>query len=379
MATNVAMRLRALGGLVVALATLVTACQTHKDAHGIERDVPHVEGELIVFSQAFRERAGITMSPVTRADLRPTLRLTGTVSLNPSHVAVVGTRVRGTVRRTFKVEGDEVKAGDALAEIESAELGEAQSGVLQAEAALYAADINAKRERDLLGRSLTTAREAEVAETELVTRKAALTAASQRVRAYGGGAGGFGIFVVRSPIAGHVVTGHLSPGQSVDATNTSFKVADIHHLWVELSVFEKDLPSLRVGDDVTVSPAAEPDVRIAGKVAHVGEVIDATTRSTDVRITVDDPPYHLRPGQSVVSLIATQATGKPVLLVPQEAVVYVDGKSTVFVAEGDTKVRVAPVKVGRTDGTRLEVLEGLSDSQSVATKGVFALKSELYR
>ena len=66
MATNVAMRLRALGGLVVAPATLVTACQTHKDAHGIERDVPHVEGELIVFSHAFRGRAGLTMSPVTR-------------------------------------------------------------------------------------------------------------------------------------------------------------------------------------------------------------------------------------------------------------------------------------------------------------------------
>lgn len=366
-------------GIVAAVAAAVCACDSHKASARAERDVPHVEGEAIVFSPAFRERAGVVTTQVARADLRPTLRLTGTVSLNPSHVAVVGTRVRGTVRRTFKVEGDEVKAGDALAEIESAELGEAQSGVLQAEAALYAAEINAKRERDLLGRNLTTAREAEVAETELVTRRAALAAAKQRVRAYGGGAGVFGIFVVRSPISGHVVIGHLSPGQSVDATNASFKVADIRHLWVELSVFEKDLASLRVGDDVIVAPAAEPDVRIAGKVAHVGEVIDPTSRSTDVRISVDDPPYHLRPGQSVVSLISTQPTGRPVLLVPQEAVVYVDGKPTVFVAESDTKVRVVNVRIGRSDGTRLEVLEGMSEGEQVASKGVFALKSELFR
>ena len=364
------------------LAAIALACLACHGAEGRraapERDVPHMEGETVVFSAAFRQRAEIETSKVVREDFRPAIRVTGTVSLNPSHVAVVGTRVRGTVRRTFKVEGDEVAVGEALAEIESAELGEAQSSVLQAGAAVQAAEVNARRETDLLSRNLTIAREAELATLELSSRKAALSAAIQRVRVFGGG-GSFGIYVVRSPIAGHVVSGHLSPGQSVESNGASFKVADVSHLWVELSVFERDISSLCVGDDVDIRPASEPDVSLPAKVAHVGEVIDPSTRSTDVRITVDKPSYHLRPGQAVSAIISTKGTGAKVLLVPQDAVAYVDGKATVFVAESETRMRTSTVKLGRSDGTRFEVVEGLAEGQSVAHKGVFALKSELFR
>jgi len=362
---------------LAAVLALLVGCG-HEPPRGTPRDVPHLEGDTVVFSAAFRERAGVTTAPVVREPFRPSIRLTGTVALNPSHVAVVGARVRGTVRRTFKVEGDHVTAGEPLAEIESAELGEAQSGVLQAEASLYAAEVNAKRERDLLERNLTTAREAEVATTELVNRKAAYAAAQQRVRAFGGN-GAFGVFVVKSPIAGHVVTGHLSPGETVEASRASFKVADISHLWVELSVFEHDLPALRVGDPVELRPSADPEARIEGKVAHVGEVIDPTTRSTDVRITVDAPPYHLRPGQAVNATLKTNGSGREVLLVPHESVAYVDGKPTVFVAESELRMRPVPVRLGASDGARHEVIEGLEAGQNVAKGGVFAIKSELFR
>ncbi len=367
-----------LATIYILAAAALFGCGHEGPSKASARDVPHLDGDTIVFSAAFRDRAGVTTVPVTAEPFRPSIRLTGTVSLNPSHVAVVGARVRGTVRRTFKVEGDRVNAGEALAEIESAELGEAQSNVLQAEASLYAAEINAKREQDLLLRNLTTAREAEVATTELVNRKAAFAGAQQRVRAFGGN-GAFGLFVVKSPIAGHVVSGHLSPGESVEASKASFKVADIAHLWVELSVFEHDLPSLCVGDPVELRPSSDPGVRIDGKVAHVGEVIDPTSRSTDVRITVDDPPYHLRPGQAVSAIISTNGSGREALLVPHESVVYVDGKPTVFVAEGELRMRPAPVKLGASDGTRHEVVEGLTRGQLVAKGGVFALKSELFR
>ncbi len=363
---------------LAALFVLGLSCKGNEPSKAETRDVPHMEGDSVVFSQAFRERAGVSTAVVQKAPFQPTIRLTGTVSLNPSHVAVVGTRVRGTVRRTFKVEGDEVKANEPLAEIESAELGEAQSGVLQAEAGLQAAQVNSRRESDLLERDLTTAREAELASLDLVTRKSALAAAQQRVTAFGGG-GAFGVYVVRSPIAGHVVSGHLSPGQSVDANGASFKVADLDHLWVELSVFERDLGSLCVGDEVDVRPVSEADVHIPGMVAHVGELIDSNTRSTDVRVTVDKPAYHVRPGQSVNATITTKSNGRQALLVPHEAVVFVDGKPTVFVAETDTRMRAVPVKLGSSDGARHEVLEGVTAGQKVAVTGVFALKSELFR
>ncbi|HVJ91198.1 MAG TPA: efflux RND transporter periplasmic adaptor subunit, partial [Labilithrix sp.] len=315
---------------------------------------------------------------VAYIDGKPTVRVVGTVALNPSFVAAIGTRVRGTLRRTFKYEGDRVSANEPLAEIESAELGEAQSGVVQAEAALTAAEIQARRESELLDKGLTTAREAEVAQTELSIHRATLQAAQQRAKAFGGGAG-FGVYVLRSPIAGHVVERNVSPGQSVDGTSVGYKVADLDHLWIELSVFERDLPAVHVGDQVEVRPLASEDVKLPGTVAHVGEVIHPVSRSADVRITVDHPKVHLRPGQSVEAVITSGAAEREALLIPHDAVAYIDGKPTVFVAEGDSRVRFSTVRLGASDGTRHEVLEGVEVGQMIATTGVFALKSELFR
>lgn len=363
---------------LVAIGLVVRARSRSSAPTPVVRDVPRLEGSTIVFSPAFRERAKIAFSPVERAPFKPTVRVVGTVAFNPSHVAALGTRLRGTVRRTFKYEGDRVKPGEALAEIESAELGEAQAGITQAEAALEAAEVHARREKDLLEKGLTTAREAEIAQTELSTTRATLQAAQQRFRALGGGAG-FGIYVIRSPIAGSVVERRISPGQSVDGSGIAYKVADLSHLWIELSVFERDLPFVHVGDEVDISPLSEANVKIPGTVAHVGEVIDLRSRSADVRIAVDNPKVHLRPGQSVEAVITSGTAPREALLVPHDAIAYFDGRATVFVAEGETRVRAVNVRLGASDGSRHEVLEGVEAGQLVASSGVFAFKSELFR
>ncbi|MBX3264335.1 MAG: efflux RND transporter periplasmic adaptor subunit [Labilithrix sp.] len=351
---------------------------THAPSVEVTRDVPHLEGTTIVFSPAFRDRAGVAFTKAERVPFKPMVRVVGTVSFNPSYVAAIGTRLRGTVRRTFKYEGDRVAPNEALAEVESAELGEAQATIAQAEATQKAAEMHARREQDLLDKGLTTAREAEVASTELASSRASLQAAQQRVKSLGGN-GTFGLFVLRTPIGGHVVEHHISPGQSVDSNVVGYKVADLEHLWIELSVFERDIGSVHVGDDADVAPLAAPGQTIAGRVAHVGEVIDPATRSTQVRVTVDHPKYHLRVGQSVQATIRSAAAEREALLVPQSAVIFVDGSPTVFVAEGETRARAVTVRLGGNDGTRHEILEGVEAGQLVASAGVFALKSELFR
>jgi len=361
-------------------AALIYARSRSKEpeAEAAARDVPHMEGSTIVFSPAFRERAAISFAKVEHAPFKPAVRVVGTVAFNPSYIAAIGTRLRGTVRRTFKFEGDRVTAGEALGEIESAELGEAQAGISQAEASLQAAELHARRETELAEKGLSTARELEVAQAELATHRAAARAAQQRVKAFGGGAG-FGVYVLRSPIGGHVVERSVAPGQSVDGATIAYKIADLSHLWIELSIFERDLDLVHVGDDVEVSPLADPKTKIPGKVAHVGEVIDRISRSTEVRVAVDFPKVHLRPGQSVEAVITSGTSPRDALLLPHSAIVHVDGKPTVFVADSETRVRAAAVRLGASDGTRHEILEGVEAGQLVATAGVFALKSELFR
>jgi cobalt-zinc-cadmium efflux system membrane fusion protein len=343
-------------------------------------DVPHVEGRTIVFSKSFMERAGVKTTTVKHAPLTPIVKVTGTVTYDPEYVAAVGTRIHGLVRKLARIEGDAVKEGDVLAEIESAQLGEAQASVSMVEAQKRAAELNAARERDLFGKKLSTAREAEVAEATLAEHRALLSAAQQKVAALSGERPGpFGVYVLRSPLKGTVVERSISSGQSVESHLVAFRVADLDHLWIELAVFERSVAKIRKGDAVEVRSPSHPDQVITGTVAYVGEEIDRVTRSAAVRVKVDNSARKLRPGQSVTAMIRATGPAKTGLLLPTSAVIFVDGKPTVFVAEGDDRVVPTPVTLGASDGQDQEVIAGVSADQRVVSEGTFALKSELFR
>jgi cobalt-zinc-cadmium efflux system membrane fusion protein len=344
-------------------------------------DVPHIEGKRIVFSAAFAKRIGLTTTEVRKGTLTPVVQVVGTTTLDPEHVAAVGTRMRGLVRSVTRFEGDDVKKGEALAEVDSAELGEAQANVTMLRAELSAAEINAAREDKLFEQQLSTAREREVAGAALKKAEAMLHAANQRVAALGGSnQGALGHHTVVSPIDGTVVERGISTGQSVEANLVAYKVANLDHLWVELAVFERNLSNIRVDDVVELGLLSDPETKIHGRVAHIGATINPETRSADVRIEIDNRERTLRPCQAVTAEIHTKhGSNKPVTFVPSEAVTIIDGQPTVFVADTPTSVRTVPVELGKTNGEEQQITKGLDAGQRVVSQGVFELKSELFR
>ena len=344
------------------------------------RDVPYLDGKWIRYSPSFAKHAAITFEAVTEGNLKPMINVTGTVAFDPERVAAVGSRIAGRVSRLNKIEGDDVKAGDLLAEIESADLGQAQAAVIAARAHAEAATANEKREAELAEAKISAYREAEVAKAQAVSMRAELAAAEQRVRALGGTTDGpTGILRLTTPISGRVIERNVTRGQSVEATLTAFRVADLDRVWVELAVFEGQLGAIRAGDKVDLLAASGSDTTVHGSVAYVGDVIDLETRTAPVRIVVEHPESRLRPGQSVSATIHTSAPVSGAISVPLGAVTSVDGKPTVFVAHDDFSVEPRSVTLGAQDGDRVEVPRGLEKAERIAVSGVFALKSEIFR
>jgi cobalt-zinc-cadmium efflux system membrane fusion protein len=371
-----------LGLVVLAGGALVMrrAPSSEEAAPTVKPDVPVVEGKHIVFSPAFRDRAGLVFASVENAPLVPRLRVVGTVDFDPAHVAAVGTRIPGLVRKLSRVEGERVKKDEVLAEIESADLGEAQANLAVADAQRAAAETNERRERELAKRGLTTSRELEVAVASNQAQRALLDAARQKVVAMTGGTGAaLGSVLLRSPLEGTIVERAVHAGQFVDAHLVAFRVANLDHLWVDLAVFESNLESIRKGDPVDLLRAGAPDDPLVGHVAYVGEVIDPVNRTAAVRIAVDNEHRKLRPGQSVTATIRASGPSRTMLAVPLTAITYIDGKPTVFRSEGADRVTPVRVELGPEDGKLQGVSDGLAAGDSVVTQGVFALKSELYR
>ena len=344
-------------GVVVLGGGVAWAVRSSSRAHAAHTprevpDTPHVEGERITFSRSFVERAKIKFTPVSRASLVPVVTAVGTVAFDPAHMSAVGARLRGLVSRVMKFEGDTVDSGTVLAVIESAELGEAQAAVSMLEAEKRAADINLQRETALAQKNLTTQREAEMASVDAERSQLLLGAAKQKVAALSGGVGSrssgrLGAHELRSPMKGTIVERSISPGQSVEGQLVAFRIADIDHLWVELDVFERNISKIRLNDRVELSPLAAPKDVFEGRVALVGAVINAESRSAPVRIQVDNRDRRLRAGQAVNARIHAASGGEqPTTLVASSAITFVDGKSTLFVKSGENAVRVVKVELG---------------------------------
>ena len=376
-----------LGAVALALtAGLWVRARSHKKDAGagaekVVRDVPYLDGVWIRYSQGFAERNHVEFAAISTSTLSPVVHVTGTVDFDPDKVAAIGARISGRVRNVLKLEGDSVKPGDVLAEIESAELGEAQAALIAARAHASAALVNERREKELAQAKISSERDAELAAATAASARADLVAVEGKVRAMGGEPRGEpGILLLHSPIAGRVVNRNLWRGQFVEPTVTAFKVADLSRVFVQLAVFERDVVNIRAGDPVEFfPPGGNVKTAVAGRVAYVGDEIDLQTKTATIRVIVEQPATPLRPGQSVLAKIHTSATPEPVLVLPREAVTSVDGKPTVFVAHDATSVEPRAVEVGRQDGQQIEIAKGLKEGERVVVNGVFALKSEIFR
>lgn len=371
-----------LGAVLISAIAMVAASEKEVTA-ALTSDVPRVEDGRIVFSKTFAERIGLTSDVVGEAPLAPVVSAVGMVTFDPRYVARVGTRLRGLIRDVRHYEGEVVEKGTILAEIDSPELGEAQAQVTMLSAQAETARRDAARERSLVERNLSTIREAEEAATEEESYRSMLHAATQKVKALAGGnadARALGVHYLIAPLTGTIVERHVTKGELVDGDHVAFLIADLTHLWVELDVFERSLAAIRVGDQVTVRALARSGHPIQGRVAQVGAVIDPATRSAAVRIEVDNSEGHLRPGQAVDAKIqAAHANDVKSTLVPAAAVTFVDGNPTVFVLDGELAVRPTQVTLGDTNGDMKQVLSGVQVGDRVVVRGVFELKSELFR
>jgi cobalt-zinc-cadmium efflux system membrane fusion protein len=368
--------------VVAAVAFAVKGRKGGGEAHAVARSVPHVEGELIKLPPEFAKRAGITTAPVERREVTPVALVPGTVQLDPQRTAAVGTRILGRVRRILKFEGDDVRAGDVLAEIESAELARAQSALLGARAREEATAADANREDRLAEARVSALRDAQAARAAAVSARAERLAAEQTVRSLGGdpdAKGELGIVTLRSPIAGRVIASRLTRGGAVEGTEAPFLVSDLSSVWVRLDVFERDLAAIRVGDPVEVARQVDLSRVARGKVARAGDVLNQQTHSAEVWIEVENADRWFRPGESVGARIRSRGDGATSLAVPTEALVSIDGKPTLFVAVGPDAVEIRQVTLGRAGEKHTAVLSGVREGEQVVVAGAFALKSEIFR
>lgn len=310
-----------------------------------------------------------------------TIKLTGTLSFDPSRISHVGPRIQGRIRAVRVAIGALVAAGDTLGLLDSPELGAAQATWAKAAASRDVAVRNLERAERLAKDGIVSERRRLETEAELREREADLAAATQALAAFGAepDSSAPGVFPLRTPIGGEVVDQHAVIGEVVGPESELFTVGDLSRLWLILDLYETDIGRVHRDAIVHIRVEALPALDIVGRISYVGAVVDSVSRSVKVRVEIENRGGLLKPGMFVQASLVLPSLAHQVGL-PNTAVQRLGDTTVVFVPDGAGRFRAVAVRLGheRAGGWR-EVLDGLAPGDSVVISGSFALKAHLQR
>jgi membrane fusion protein, heavy metal efflux system len=321
------------------------------------------------------------------------IALPGTVTYNLNNTAKIGSRVQGRIVGIYVNEGDYVKKNQNVVSIASAELGEMESRYKKAISRKESLKIQLDRAKELYDKKITSAKEYESTLMEYKTSSTEAENALNALRSFGlnpseikeieaGKTYSLGLNI-RSPISGTITERNAVLGQSVSVSENLFTVSDLSTVWVMLEVFEKDLNQVKIGQFADIIPVGNEKEITQAKVAHVGEVIDATTRSADIRLELQNTERKFRPGQSVSSFmqgtVARKVTEEKTYTLPDKAIHMIEGENYVFTKRADGKFQAKSVVVGKSIDNRIIVISGIDPQDEVVTEGSFILKSEFLK
>ena len=366
-------RLR-VAALVVALAGAAgIAVWATRESAPAEQPAAHAHGttagngEAMPVTLGLRDqtRIGVTFAPVTRAPLDLLVRTVAQVSYDETRVKTVAPLIEGWVDRLFvSFTGQSVRPGDPLFSIYSPMVVTAQQELLLARQLVNdlsgATPEAAKSAREMLESSRRRLQYWAVPRDEI--ERVEQTGEVRRT------------VTLRSPYRGVVVEKPILAGQRIMPGDVAYKIADLSRVWLEGEVFERDLHAVRLGLPVTAEFTALPGVVREGRVTYIYPTVNPETRTARIRVELANPGLTLKPG--MYATIRFSAPTDSVLSVPRSAVLATGERTFVFVRAGDGRFVPHAVTLGAATDTRVEILEGVNQGDTVVSSGTFLVDAE---
>jgi Cu(I)/Ag(I) efflux system membrane fusion protein len=299
-----------------------------------------------------QQLVGVKLATAELRDLSRTIRTTGRVTADERRVAQVRTKFEGFIDALYvNFTGQPVRRGDPLLALYSPDLLATQNELILAE-----------RNHSDLGRTLAGAARARLRLWDMSTDDIDRVVRTGKARRD---------VVLRSPVSGVVTTKNAVAGARVMPSDTLYEVTDLSHVWVIADVYESELQAVRLG---TTAQVIVGGATLAGRVTFIGPVIAAQTRTTSVRIELDNPAALLKPDM-YADVILEQPTGSSVV-VPDSAVMNTGTRSVVFIARGNSSFEPRQVTTGAKVDGFYAIRSGIQPGERVVVDANFLVDSE---
>lgn len=356
--------------IIISLLLVIIAIVVIRGVQNKSKNTPKLANNQL------EESIPVSVITVKEDDIKDLLSLTGNIL--PNAQVTVFSLVPGEVEKIFVKEGDYVRKGEVLARIDyeriSLALEQAKAAYELGKVSLDAAEKEYNRMKGLYQKGSISEQQMDGIETRYRQAKAQydqLKAAYELAKVQANDA------QIKAPINGIIAKKFLDEGEIIVASSMMknsplVTIVDMDKVKISAYVIEKKLAQLRLGLPANIKVDAYPDRSFIGSITRISPIIEPTSRSFEIEITIDNPDRLLKPGMfAKVEIILQEKTNVPVINL--DALNREDGNIFVFKVEKDV-VKKVPIQLGITVENRGEVVSGLGVGDKVVLIGRQRLK-----
>jgi cobalt-zinc-cadmium efflux system membrane fusion protein len=374
-----------LKGLALLLLLILASCNSRNPSEVTETNPSeNIDSDTITITESQFIASNMVLGKLTLQDFSTSIKANGMFDVPPENKASVSAYFAGYVKNISLLPGDAVKKGQVLFTIENPEYVQVQQDFLEAKGRLNYLKSDYDRQKLLMDDQVTSKKNFLKAESEYTVTLVQFQSLKKKLGLMNINANALtgenisAVISVLSPISGYATSIETGKGKFLNPSDVAMTITNTDNLHIELKIFEKDLPMVKVGQIIRIKLQNENKKMYEAKVHLVNKAINIENRTIDVHgdLVNEEEAKLFAPGMYVETEILTST--EKMLALPQEAVANIENDFFVLVKQNATLFKRMPVKIGATDNGFVQIInaEDFESNTEFLTKGAFNLISE---
>jgi RND family efflux transporter MFP subunit len=325
-------------------------------------------GGMVEIDPATVQNMGVRTAVVKKTDFARSIRTVGYVDYNEENIFIVSSKISGWIEKLYvDYTGRQVKKGQPLLKIYSPELVTTQQEYLLALKTNKM--VSGSKFSDITegAETLLKATHQRLLYWDIPESEISRLQETGEVRKS---------LTLESPANGVVVHKNAYEGMHIGQGMSLYQITDLSTVWIDASIYDNELPWIRLGQKATVELSYLPGKELEGQVVYIYPYLDQKARDVKVRLEFNNPHQFLKPGMYANVRIKTTPI-KDALVVPSEAVIRSGQRNLIFVTHGNGRFEPREVRIGEEgDNGKIRIISGLLENEEVVISAQFLLDSE---
>ncbi|MCU0442845.1 MAG: efflux RND transporter periplasmic adaptor subunit [Bacteroidia bacterium] len=364
---------------IIYILIFVWGCTSNSPTESKEAAIP--TQDVIELSSEERALIKLQTTTLSQQTISSTIKASGMLDVPPNSKISLSAPIPAFVKHTSMLQGTHVHKGDVVVQLQHPDFIQLQQDYLEQKSQLAYLEAENTRQQQLAKDNINAQKTAQQAKAAFESAQARVKGLTAKLKLLGVNPSTLSSgellqwFDVKSPIDGYITQVNVNIGSFVNPTEVMFTLVNTEHLHAELTIFEKDVSKVAVGQKVVFTLSNETKERTA-QIHLIGREIKAD-RSVQIHCHLDKEDRNLLPGTFLKAEIETDA--RTVMSVPTEAIVGFEGANYIFIARDSATFECIKIEVGAHENGYTEIMptNSITEKDNIVTTGAYALLGKL--